>query len=765
MKSPLLRLALTFLICLISNSINGQFHRISDSLTSPSTSWSGDTSWMNFSSEGLRSAAPSAGSLTWRRPSKAGLGGQWRLGMIMEFNPSSSNYCEFRFLENQGNYYAIQLGGTSSDNLSLLLHTTYKDTVLANFPEYVDHSKPEIALKIERDTAAKFSVFDADSLLFSCTDSTLMRSESLSIYARYTSSRVDKFLFSTLLVEGYDFPDTLGPKILKSDVIDPFTLEIEWDEWCQTAGSTNAYLLKSGAFSDTLTITNHYDQLWHAESSRPLPQGSFDLLLPPAEDAENNLSFGSITSLTIQYPGSKSCWVTAIHPFEEYGGYFIDLQSELAIADAELTVLEKDGNTKGYSLDIDSGLCRFSNVKFPKEAVLIIEKDGIILTLQPYRFNFEPHQEMGDFLLTSDSLTGLWSQFHPAPLSTYSPKWLNVGSLPSERSTHFYADHQGNSFACFPHSLWPYMSLESSAALQSFYDPLRPYLLPTGIPLPKHLGDTTVQFEPVQWPDTSLIYLSEVHFNPDNLEEFIELHNPQTFPVILQELQLRKSPVTGLTDVDLIDPDVAPFNGKEDLFPLILSDQFLAIPAPFSLPNESTSLELIGPYGKLVDAMTYAPWHHPMYEKHSAERISFQVSGADSLNWSPHHFIHSNPSEASPNAPNSISHLNLLQPDFNIELLQPNISYDPLNFSPTALLRLRVAAGAELSLSVHTASGRPIAFPMEKQPLSEGLQQVEIRPFDWYGTAPQSGVYLLKVSVKDHSGGTQKILPLSIYNP
>ena len=765
MKSPLLRLALTFLICLISNTICGQFHRISDSLTSPTTAWSGDTAWMNFSSEGLRSAAPSAGSLTWRRPSKAGLGGQWRLEVTMEFNPSSSNFCEFRFLENNGHYYAIQLGGTSSDHLSLVLHTTYNDSVLASIPEYVDESKPELALKILRDTAAKFEVYDADSLLFSCTDSTLMRSESLSIYARYTSSRVDKFLFSTLLAEGYDFPDTLGPKILKSDVIDPFTLEIEWDEWCQTAGSTNAFLLKSGAFSDTLTITNHYDQLWHVESDRPLPQGNFDLLLPPAEDAENNLSFGSITSLTIQYPGPKSCWITAVHPFENYGGHFIDLQSELAIENAELTVLEKDGDTKGYSLDIDSGLSRFSALKLPEEGVLIIEKDGIILTLQPYRFNFEPHQEMGDFLLTSDSLTGLWSQFHPGPLSTYTPKWLNVGSLPSQQSTHFYADHQGNSFACFPHSLWSYMSLESSAALQSYYDPLRPYLLPIGIPFPKHLGDTTVQFEPVQWPDTSLIYLSEIHFNPDSLEEFIELYNPQTFPVILQELQLRKRPVTGLTDVDLIDPDVAPFNGRAVLFPLILSDQFLAIPAPFSLPNQMTTLELIGPFGKRIDAMTYAFWDNPLYDKHSAERISFSTSGADSLNWSPHHFIHSNPSEASPNAPNSISHLNLLQPDFNIELVQPNISYDPLNFSPTALLRLRVAAGAELSLSVHTTSGRPIAFPIEKQPLSEGLQQIEIRPFDWLGSAPQSGVYLLIVRVQDNTGRQRKILPLSVYNP
>jgi hypothetical protein len=459
------------------------------------------------------------------------------------------------------------------------------------------------------------------------------------------------------------------------------------------------------------------------------------------------------------------CWITAVHPFENYGGHFIELQSELAIENAVLTVLEKDGDIKDYSLDIDSGLSRFSALKLPEEAVLIIEKDGIILTLQPYKHNFESHQELGDFLLTTDSLTGLSNQFHPARLSNYTPQWKTPRSLPYQRPIAFFTDTQGHCFAHFPHSLWPYMSLKSSAELQSYYDPLRPFLLPIGIPLPKPLGDTTVLFKPVQWPDTSLIHLSEVHFNPDSLEEFIELHNPQSFPVVVHELQLRKVPITGWADVDIIDPDVAPFNAKETLFPLILPDQFLAIPAPFSLPNQKTTLELIGPFGKRIDAMTYAPWDDPLYDKHSAERISFLVSGADSLNWSPHHFNHANPSEASPNAPNSVAHLNLLQPDFNIELLQPNISYDPLNFSPTALLRLRVAAGAELSLSVHTASGRPIAFPMEKQPLSEGLQQVEIRPFDWHGRAPQSGVYLLIVRVRDNTGQQRKIFPLSVYNP
>ena len=765
MKRPLFRVLLSVLICLISNSICGQFHRISDSLTSPNAAWIGDTAWMNFSSEGLRSAAPSGGSLTWSRPSKAGLGGQWRIGITLDFNPSSSNFCEFRFLQNSGNYYAIQLGGTTADNLSLVLHTTYKDSVLAFVPKYLDQNNPYLDLNIQRDTTALFKVYDADSLLFSCTDSALMRSTSLSIFARYTSSRSDKFLFSTLLAEGYDFRDSLAPKILKSDVLDPYTLEIEWDEWCQTSGSTYAYLLKNGAFIDTLTITNHYDRFWHAESNFPLPQGSFDLFLPPAIDAEKNLNVGTSTKVKIAYPGPKTCWITAVHPFENYSGYFIDVQSEHAIPNAQLRILEKDGGTKTYTLNIDSGMTHFDALKLPVEGVLSIEKDGIILTIQPYTNTFLPHQELGDFFLSSDSLTGLSSQFQTASLSLYSARVLPEGSLPKQEPTAYFTDAQGKIYSEFPASIWPYLDLLNPGPLTETFDPLRPFLLPTGLLLPKSLGDTSFVFNPPRHIDSSLLFLSEVHFDPNELHEFIELFNPNDFPIVLTQLQIEKQPLTGISDVKILPLHSAEYNGRETLFPILLPEDYLALQAPFSLPNENTELTLYGPYGVQIDAMSYAPWESTLYHKHSAERISFGVSGKDSLNWSPHHFSALNPTEATPNAPNSVSHLRLLQSMNNMRLTSAHLSYDPLNYLPTALLVFNTASDAVLTMTVYTSDGYPIAQPYQQIHLSAGLQQIEIRPALWGKNLPSSGIYFIHIHLVNQSGATRQILPLSVYNP
>jgi hypothetical protein len=51
------------------------------------------------------------------------------------------------------------------------------------------------------------------------------------------------------------------------------------------------------------------------------------------------------------------------------------------------------------------------------------------------------------------------------------------------------------------------------------------------------------------------------------------------------------------------------------------------------------------------------------------------------------------------------------------------------------------------------------------QPISAGEQYLEIRPINWMNKRPPSGVYLMKVLLSDNQGASQKILPISIYNP
>ena len=117
MFTDLFRSALTLCFCLIFNAATGQFYQLLDSLTAPNTYWEGDTAWMQFSADGLRSAAPAAGSLEWRRESRAALRGNWSLKMQMDFNPSTANFCSFKFIESDWGYYAIQLSGSSGDDL------------------------------------------------------------------------------------------------------------------------------------------------------------------------------------------------------------------------------------------------------------------------------------------------------------------------------------------------------------------------------------------------------------------------------------------------------------------------------------------------------------------------------------------------------------------------------------------------------------------------------------------------------------------------
>ena len=183
-------------------------------------------------------------------------------------------------------------GGGLSDDLSLYLHHGYKDTTLAIVPGFVNQSKPLVKLRVERDSSANFTVYASDSLLFMVTDSTLLRSTTLSIYCKYTSTRVDKFLFSTLHASGYDFQDTLGPECEKIDVLDPFTLSVTWNEWAKLTPfpDRNYALVYSGESVDTAFVTNHFDEQWHLSLTEPLAQGSLGVLLPNAQDA---LSFSS----------------------------------------------------------------------------------------------------------------------------------------------------------------------------------------------------------------------------------------------------------------------------------------------------------------------------------------------------------------------------------------------------------------------------------------------------------------------------------------
>jgi hypothetical protein len=783
MKSAILRQRLTFFISLTTTIAWGQFASLSDSLLSPSAEWYGDTAFMNFTQDGLRSNAPAAGSLLWSRPSSAGLDAVWEITIQMEFNPSSANFSEFRFLQKGSSYYALRCGGGLADDLSLYLHHGYNDTTLAVVPGFVNQSKPLVKLRVERDSSANFTVYAADSLLFIVNDSTLLRSTTLSIYCKYTSTRVDKFLFSTLHASGYDFPDTLGPECKKIDVLDPFTLSVTWNEWAELTPfpDRNYALVYSAESVDTAYVVNHFDEQWHLSLTQPLVQGALGVLLPNAQDADGNVAAPFLDSIQVSYAKQGDVWVSAIHPFKEYGGFFIVIQALKDLGTSTMSILEDDGEVTSYSIRVDSGttvlgstyISQYNNqvipqLDLPSTGVIIIEKAHITLAAQHYKNIFMPNEIAGDFMLRADSISGIYRQFSVYPLNTYTPNVRPLSSPKPNELMGFYADPTGLVYGMFAYNAFPYLKLPGANAnpseLALSFQSFSPFFLPTGLSFPPGLGGTSLDFSPCHYPDSGQLFFSEVHFNPDTMNEFIELYNAAEDPLFIDNLQVVKYSGYSIMDADKLTPDFSPFDGHPlSLRPVIVPQQHSAFNSPFSLSNDTTRLVLSAPFGQVIDELTYPP--HPTSSiRLSIERISFQYSGKNLSNWGNHHPKWCCPTEASPNKANSISSTHTFS-DPNITLSEHVISYDPLRYSPTTQLALSVAAGSRLSVSVTDFSGRPIYNIMQNEPLVAGDHLIEIRPTNWINTEPPTGIYVLHIYLKTSQKNTWKKIPLSIYNP
>ena len=151
--------------------------------------------------------------------------GAWELDIIMDFNPSSSNYTNIHLSsDNLGNGYFVKLGGTE-DAVSLYKMTNGdKDLLISGITDFLDSSFVEINLLATRDSIghwrldAKYMQDSTYTMQGQCVDDSHLTSQRFGIECKYTSTRYDKFFFDNIRVEGYSFVDTfLYPKA--SDIV------------------------------------------------------------------------------------------------------------------------------------------------------------------------------------------------------------------------------------------------------------------------------------------------------------------------------------------------------------------------------------------------------------------------------------------------------------------------------------------------------------------------------------------------------------------
>ena len=774
MFTDLFRSALTLCFCLIFNAATGQFHQLLDSLTAPNLDWEGDTAWMQFSSDGLRSSAPTAGSFEWRRESRAAIHGNWSLKMRMDFNPSTANFCSFRFIESDLSHYAIQLSGSSGDDLSLILQTPERDSVLAAVSGYVNRNDVVVALRIERDSNYTFHVYDAYTLLFSASDSTIRSSKSLSLQCTYTSSRVDKFFFSTLRAEGYAFRDTIAPKLQNIDVLSPQQLRLNWSETTLPApGSLNGIILRSpqGIPVDSSFYPYLGPSYWDVFFDLPIPLGRWSIEVPLAIDTAGNLTFFATDSVLLSYPDRQSVQIIGIHQIEGNDGDFFIAYSPVPMPEAQLELITRSGIKKTIPCPLDSGTIRYGNgqsvrvlpgFSLPNEGVLVLRNEGIPVAVQPYDFPYAPHQSFGDFILRADSMSYTNTQWRVVPTTDHISGPIPTKKLPKNPPNGLFWDENGTNYVQFSHSLYSYLHL-LSPQLQAQWTTDAPFLLPIiQAALPPLLGDSSLHLLPAEFPDSGKVFFNEVHAAPDQLEEFIELASTSHRPIRVDPLRILKTTAAGTSAYPFYDALPAFCALQLPLFPLLAPHQLRAFSSPTSLPNDTTTLLLQGTGAQTFDEMTYSPWVAPL-EHRSWERISLQSPGYAPSNWAPHHARWCCPSEASPDAPNSVASANPGVP-LSACLKRSHLSFDLNHYLPSTELWVSMAAGDLLSIRLLDRSGRPITQWHSMEGIA-GNNPIGIGPYLWDEKHLSTGIYSIQIQLKNASSQQLKNLPISIYNP
>lgn len=637
--------ARTFLFCLISNFLTAQFFWVTDSLRSPHPDWRGDTAHMTFTPSGLRSNAPDAGTLLWQRPSRASINAIWTLNATMEFNPSSSNFCEFTFIHSTQGSYLLQLSGNTNDDLSLIRRDPSGDLTLATAPGYLNQSAPSLRIRITRDSTYTFHVFNDTTLIFSAQDSTIRNSNALQIFCKFTKSRVDKFLFSTLHASGYSFKDTIAPRITQIRQLDPTTARIFWNEPTIPAPG-----FLNGAYTPTdtalyPTLTHSY---WDVEFPNPLSPGLKSINIEAAVDTAGNLSYPPAQFLNWTYSPTKSAQLLVYQPHDELAPPFLTLRTPSYLDTCTLEILHPDGDWDQYLLILTDSLNTLTpsptfqgpigsttllvpNLKIPKDAVISLIKDGIYL-LQRHAPNLlPPAQSRGHHALTSSNTDP--SGWSISENGTYdirqTPDYQPLANYISQIRAH----SNGTLWAQFAHPVYHNISVPGSLGSPDPYThlwhPHRPFWLPLlpNTPIP-WAGDTLLPHLPITElsssgiPPTELplsgfqghspsqnLVINEIHFQPSTGSERIELWNPTAEHVSVVYGQLARMEVDGT--LMYLEPFLplgdcfAPEHWLAELHPVVLAESFLTVESPFALPDDSTCVELLDERGNLVDVFCY----------------------------------------------------------------------------------------------------------------------------------------------------------------
>lgn len=213
-----------------------------DGTLSLNPTWTGDTAFfIHNAQQRLQLADSTAGSRLIQCPSQAFQNARWSGIVVMDFNPSSSNFTRIQLAGDSTQGFFLDFGGSTDDRIELTRSSGGVTFTIAQSPaDYLDQSHNAIRWSVTRDSTWHVRVQhmgNPTATVFQGQDSTLFSSAFFRIECRFTVTRATRFEWDSLQVRGTAYIDSIPPQVISQKWVGKNLLAVRFTETMTHNGS------------------------------------------------------------------------------------------------------------------------------------------------------------------------------------------------------------------------------------------------------------------------------------------------------------------------------------------------------------------------------------------------------------------------------------------------------------------------------------------------------------------------------------------------
>lgn len=656
----------------------------SDSSLQGNPTWTGDTiRFIHNAQERLQLADIDANHTHIQTTSTVSRGGSWSGWLWMDFNPSTSNFCEVTLCsDSNGNAYVLRFGGDSDDRLEFFLRSgVNRYSLFQSAPHLLNNPRLEWNVTRYPDSVWSFNVnMDSTSWtqLGTCPDSSVFPSATYQWSFYYTKTRADKFYIDDLSVSGIPFVDSIPPGLIRSEWLSRSQVLLQFDE---NIASYNLPIHddRSGSWQ---VISLVGDQI-HLERNEPHRSGPLRIWPSGIRDASGNPI--DTIHLNLQTHDFRDLMCTEvlfdIEPKVYWPSKYVELlnttSDSLDVSDWKLWIDEKEYPLIGALGEYDRLIVTEDSIPDSIQQLIIhqsfVKREGRIRVTDQWSDTIESFYYSDALHSTSWKSNGGWSvvRDESAPTCWSVEPWSSAndpnGGTPGRENQvePIYSSSTqtvkgiariDERYILFlersARAVWLHASdtLELKAYFKDGSTWVLPNLsgeLPVEIALCEGgMSDTSfIQIEKASEPST--LWISEVMFDPiSGHAEYIEFQNTGKDPALSTDLRIAKwSAADGIDELKPLSEDawlimpgevvILKGSGAIPFDDLPLSNKRSALPLelPFSL-SHSDGICITKPNGTILDAVSWNEESHDMsLEETTGKSIERKSNSSSPKDW------------------------------------------------------------------------------------------------------------------------------------